>query len=55
MKFSRILATTLIIGLLSACSYPKSDLMSPCVGAEGSPCGPRVPVNDWWLHPSEKS
>ena len=42
----------LLIGLallsLPSCSQKDTDLKSPCVGAEGSPCD-RRPVNDWWL------
>lgn len=34
--------------LASACSNKQPDLLSPCVGAEGSPCE-RRPVNDWWM------
>lgn len=49
MKIRHIVVAALALAALSACSFPKTDLTSPCVGAEGSPCGPRVPVNDWWL------
>ena len=42
----------LIIGLccaLAGCSASKNEnLKSPCVGVEGSPCGPKKSVNDWW-------
>jgi len=38
-----------IVLLMQGCSTKAPELKSPCVGAEGSPCGPRVPVNDWWL------
>lgn len=48
MKLRHILIAALAVGLLSACSFPRSDLKSPCVGAAGSPCD-RHPVNDWWL------
>ncbi len=27
----------------------RDDLKSPCVGAEDSPCGPKRPVNGWWM------
>jgi hypothetical protein len=36
---------------LSACSPEKLELQkSPCAGAAGSPCGPKRPLNGWWLH-----
>ncbi|MEI6730901.1 MAG: hypothetical protein WCL30_06530 [Pseudomonadota bacterium] len=47
MKKTLLLIITL--GLLASCSFPHSDLKSPCVGASGSPCD-RRPVNNWWLH-----
>lgn len=32
--------------VLSACTSEKVDVLkSPCVGIEGSPCGPKRPVN----------
>jgi len=34
---------------VSACTREVPELKSPCVGAEKSPCGPRIPVNDQWL------
>jgi hypothetical protein len=41
----------LVCGSLTACGDvgEREDLTSPCVGLEGSPCGPRRAVNDWWL------
>ncbi|MCI5049440.1 MAG: hypothetical protein MRY32_03830 [Rickettsiales bacterium] len=48
----------LILGLalaLSACTSSRVEVLkSPCVGVEGSPCGPKRPVNDWWMDASEK-
>lgn len=49
MKFRVILASALLLGVLSACSLPHKDMTSPCAGADGSPCD-RHPVNDWWMH-----
>ncbi len=34
---------------VAACDGKRADLKSPCVGADGSPCGPKRSVNDWWL------
>lgn len=41
----------LIVALLplAACSTKLEVLKSPCVGIEDSPCGPKRPVNDWWM------
>ena len=47
MNLRHVIAITLL-GLLAGCSLPHSDMKSPCVGAQGSPCDPH-PVNDWWL------
>ena len=46
----RVVAVLLTMVVLQGCSwYEKEDLKSPCVGIEGSPCGPHRSVNDWWL------
>ncbi len=50
MKIRHIVMTAVLVGFLSACSAPKTDLKSPCVGAQGSPCGPRHDVNGWWMN-----
>jgi len=44
---SKVILISVALLLLAACSNSQPDLMSPCVGAEGSPCD-RRPVNDWW-------
>lgn len=37
--------------LISSCSGGKVlDVKSPCVSNNDGPCGPRKPVNDWWLN-----
>ncbi|TAF38666.1 MAG: hypothetical protein EAZ66_06065 [Alphaproteobacteria bacterium] len=40
-----------LIVALSACNGEgdRPDLRSPCAGLEGSPCGEKRSVNDWWL------
>lgn len=48
MKIRHIVTAVLALGALTACSFPMSDLKSPCAGAEGSPCV-RTPVNAWWM------
>jgi hypothetical protein len=40
-----------LILLASSCSTGNTiDVKSPCVSVKGGPCGPKIPVNDWWLH-----
>jgi len=35
---------------ISSCFGKKYvDIKSPCVSSEGGPCGPKIPVNNWWL------
>jgi hypothetical protein len=49
MKFLSWILLLASIVTLSACSSETHELKSPCVGTEGSPCGTKRPVNDWWL------
>ncbi|MDR3078667.1 MAG: hypothetical protein LBU15_01370 [Rickettsiales bacterium] len=43
-------AMALLALLLQSCSAAKVvDVKSPCVSGEEGPCGPRKPVNEWWL------
>ena len=44
-------AVCLVCSLLvmQGCQKDMPELKSPCVGAEGSPCGPTRSVNDWWM------
>jgi hypothetical protein len=46
-----LLALFLVSVGVSACGDigEREDLTSPCVGIEGSPCGEKRSVNDWWL------
>lgn len=55
MKIRHVVLAVVALGLLASCSFPHSELKSPCVGKEGSPCGPHRPVNDWWLKPSNNA
>ncbi|MFM7620131.1 MAG: lipoprotein [Alphaproteobacteria bacterium] len=34
---------------ITACQNKVVDIKSPCVSLEGGPCGPKKPINDWWL------
>jgi hypothetical protein len=39
-----------LVATLSSCTGGKVlDIKSPCVSTKDGPCGPRQPVNDWWL------
>jgi hypothetical protein len=47
-----LLLAAVLCAVLSACSLienvdGQAELTSPCVGTEGSPCGPKRPVNLW--------
>jgi len=55
MNIRNMLFLAAVMGLLTACVAPHSDLKSPCAGTEGSPCGPRHPVNDWWMKAGDNS
>jgi len=39
----------LSLSVVSCSKKAAEDLKSPCVGIEGSPCGPKKPVNKWIL------
>lgn len=52
---TRILIISLLVLPLQACDYARPDLKSPCAGADGSPCGPKRSVNDWWLHSKDRA
>lgn len=41
---------------LAACESEKVEVLkSPCVGLEDSPCGPKRPVNDWWVNKPQRA
>ncbi len=48
----KILTALLLLTLAASCSSTKKivDVRSPCVSNEGGPCGPKMPINDWWLN-----
>lgn len=47
-----ILALALFV-LVSACATKAIDIKSPCVSKEDGPCGPKRPINEWWLKNSK--
>jgi hypothetical protein len=52
MKNFLILA--LFLCVLSSCSTKVVDIKSPCVSSEDGPCGPKKPINDWWIKDYKK-
>ena len=52
MKWIMVCTAMLV---LSACDSSIEVLKSPCAGLEDSPCGPKRPVNDWWLKQDDAS
>ena len=40
------LAAFLLVG---ACATKVIDIKSPCVSSDDGPCGPKKPINDWWI------
>jgi len=45
----KILIAVSLMVMLQGCAAETPTLKSPCVGAVGSPCGDRIPVNEKWL------
>lgn len=45
----KILLISIILIFSVSCAQKIIDVKSPCVSAEGGPCGPKMPINDWWL------
>lgn len=46
---TKISVVFLVFLAISSCSTKTLDVKSPCVSKEDGPCGPRKPINDWWL------
>ncbi len=38
-----------LMAMTANCSKKVVDIKSPCASNDGGPCGPRKPINDWWL------
>lgn len=45
-----IIAIILASAIVSCQSTKTVDVKSPCVSLEDGPCGPKKPVNNWWLN-----
>lgn len=39
--------------LISSCSHKAIEVKSPCVSAQDGPCGPKTPINSWWINNSK--
>lgn len=50
-----ILFAIMLLISVSACSNKVVDVKSPCVSNNGGPCGPKKPINDWWLKEYKKN
>ncbi len=48
MRHKLLAVCVLSMLVVSGCTNKSPTLKSPCVGASGSPCDERTPVNDWW-------
>lgn len=44
-----ILLFSTILLCVTSCSSRVVDVKSPCVSNEDGPCGPKKPINSWWL------
>jgi len=43
-----LLFSTILL-LANSCSSRVVDVKSPCVSTDDGPCGPKTPINKWWL------
>ena len=39
----------------ASCASKVIDVKSPCVSNDDGPCGPKKPINDWWLKNSKNN
>ncbi len=51
----KIISIILLLTFAGACSGKVIDVKSPCVSNETGPCGPKKPINDWWMKRSKNS
>lgn len=45
----KITTILLVLFAVSSCATKTVDIKSPCVSKNDGPCGPKRPINDWWL------
>lgn len=41
--------------IMASCSQKVVDVKSPCVSTDDGPCGPKMPINQWWMDKSTNS
>ncbi len=46
---TKIFSFLLLFFITSCFGKNYVDIKSPCVASKDGPCGPKIPVNDWWL------
>lgn len=47
----KLIILFLFVAAISSCSTGNVvDVKSPCVSNDNGPCGPKKPINDWWLN-----
>ncbi|MDR1494904.1 MAG: hypothetical protein LBI29_02605 [Rickettsiales bacterium] len=47
----KYLGIAVVVFLIQSCTAAKVvDVKSPCVSGKNGPCGPKRPINDWWLN-----
>ncbi len=46
----KILSILAIFFFTVSCAEKVIDVKSPCVSTEDGPCGPKKPINQWWLN-----
>ena len=52
----RLLIIVFLPLTIASCTVGKvMDIKSPCVSTNDGPCGPKKPINDWWLNNNIKS
>lgn len=44
-----VILTSSTFALASCANKNVIDIKSPCVSLDSGPCGPKRPINDWWL------
>ncbi len=49
----KIILILTIFSFVASCSGKVIDVKSPCVSRDDGPCGPKKPINDWWLKNSK--
>jgi hypothetical protein len=51
----KLVPILMILCFAFSCQNKVVDVKSPCVSSEDGPCGPKKPINDWWLKAPKNS